>query len=193
MNKTERQPFFDAVENVLNPLGFKKRKADFEWNRKIDNLNKEWIHLNFGRGLITPSFGVEYLELSGILSPEVNCVTGVMKTLKPITGHDYNIETSPKYIADDIVAFGLPELLLLRNRKGVIKALESDNVNEWPVFGYSHRIRLLPLLLWQRHDIKECLSWLSLFEQQSISRDQIIPKYEAFAKELRAKVTGDTV
>jgi hypothetical protein len=192
MNKIERQPFLDAVDHVLIPLGFKRRKTDFEWKRKSDNLNEEWVHLNFGLGVINPSYGVTYLELSEIMPREISNVSGVFRMLKSTTGRNYDLNTEPINLSDDIATFCLNKLLKLRNRKVIIEVLQNDNAMEWPCSDYSARMRLLPLLLFDDNKIKECSDWLEIFEQQSAQKDQLIPTYDIFSNHLKAKINQTT-
>jgi hypothetical protein len=39
MSTAEREPFLDAVDRALEPLGFKRPRSGFEWRRKLDTAN----------------------------------------------------------------------------------------------------------------------------------------------------------
>lgn len=190
MNSTEREPFLQALDAVLLPLEFKRTKRSFEWKRKVDAANTEWIHLNFGLGIINPSFGVLYRDLEEMIPAELGVVAGVMHMLQPISGVSYSSETAPAYLAEHVLTFCVPQLPNLRNRPFVIRSLEGPAPRAWPVCSASDRMRLLPLMLAHEGRATEALEWLSRLEQAAPTMDQGIPEYAAFAMYMRGKYVG---
>lgn len=187
MNPTERDSYLRAVDLVLNPLGFKRSKSSFEWKRKVDSQNSEWIHLNFGKAVINPSLGVFYADLEKLLPPEAGAVTGVSRMLSTIASQSYSTQTRPEQIAEDIVRFALPALVQLRDRVAIAAVLQNSLASDWPTFSASHRMRLLPLLLAGMGRVSEALDWLTHLEKVASSSDQMLPKFEAFASHFRGK------
>ena len=190
MKFSEREPYLQALDTALSPLGFNRSKRSYEWKHSIDVANTEWIHCNFGLGVINPSFGVRYSDLAELVPTDVGAVVGVICMLAPISGVSYSSATAPTLLAEHVLTVCIPHLRNLRNREAVIHSLETTDPKKWPVFGASHRMRLLPLLLAGGGQITEALEWLTRFEQAAPTMDQQIPKYAVFAKYLREKYVG---
>jgi len=74
--------YVDAADALLVPRGFVRRARSQEWS-KHSEVDRIWVHLNFGRGLINPSFGVEYSDLK---KRWPNLPGGVYGTLKTLAG-----------------------------------------------------------------------------------------------------------
>lgn len=184
---TLRQPFFDAVSVTLLPRGFKFAKSMWTWRRKVDQGNTLWVHLNFGLGVINPSFGATYTDLAGLLPKEAGAVFQAAEMLPPTSGNEYSLDTPPKRLAEDILAHALPRLEKLLDRSHAIERLQSSRPDDWPVFGNAFRMRLLPLLLAHSGRRDEALAWLSTFEDSWLTEDQLVPRYPAFAAHFREK------
>jgi len=185
MNAAERDPFLNAADDALGPLGFKRPKSKFEWKRKVDEANTYWIHFNFGLGVINPSCGVWYTDLATLVPKDVGVVCAVSRMLEGISGSSYSSVTAPSLLANHVIAFAIPELEALRDRSAVIRSLESDPATKWPVFDRSSRIRLLPLLLAQAGRLQEAANYLNEFERVAPDIDQQIPRYAVFAEFFR--------
>jgi hypothetical protein len=69
----------------------------------------------------------------------------------------------------------------------VIKTLEVDDWQVWPTPSYSHRIRLLPLLLASAGRVREAREVLRRFALESLGRDQLLPNYATFAAAFEAR------
>ena len=190
MKNTEREAYLQALDAALSPLGFNRPKRSYEWKHSIDVANTEWIHCNFGLGVINPSFGVRYCDLAELVPSDVGAVAGVICMLEPISGVSYSPATAPSLLAEHVLKFCVPHLLNLQNRAAVIHSLETTVPKKWPVFGASDRMRLLPLLLAHGGRVTEALEWFSRFEQAAPTMDQQIPKYAVFAKYVREKYAG---
>ena len=172
----------------MNSIGFKRRKRELEWRRKIDAANSEWIHFNFGLGIVNPSFGVHYTDLNNLVPQELGVICSVVNMLEGISGCGYSSETKPTLLAEHVIKYVLPKLVELRDRPTVIQQLESESPGDWPVWGRSARIRLLPLMLANIGKLSEALDRLTAFEKIAPSIDQQRPEYAEYAKFFRATI-----
>ncbi|WP_221274564.1 hypothetical protein [Thaumasiovibrio subtropicus] len=189
MKLSIQQIYLEKLDSELEPLGFKRTKSSNQWKRKIGKLDQEWIHLNFGIGVINPSFGVNYLDLKKAMPKDVRATYTVSKMLSSITSNLYSVNSPPEILSSDILNFSLGELERLRNRSDVIDLLKSDNVKSWPVFSFSHRIRILPLLLACEGEVDELFVFAEEFSKYT-DKDQIIPKYGEYMKHLTNAFSG---
>lgn len=155
----------------------------------MDDNNLEWIHLSFGLGAINPSFGVKYEDLSTILPRESGAQYFVAEMLSSLSGRSYSITTIPSVLASDVHILALSGLERLRNRTSVIERLRRDSPGEWPTFGASARMRLLPLMLAHSGQIADALEWLREHEATAAGVDQQIPKFATYAAHFRARYT----
>jgi hypothetical protein len=190
MNSIEREPFLLAIDSALAPLAFKRPKTRYEWRRKVDRANTTWLHINFCLGVINPSFGIQYTDLAGILPPEAGAVDGVNEMLSSSSGMQYSNSTPADVLAEHVLAYAVPRIDLLADRHAVIQRLESSSPKDWPVFGVSWRMRLLPLLLATDGRTEEAFAWLAHFENTSPLIDQKIPPFDVFAQHFRQKYGG---
>jgi hypothetical protein len=181
MSPSDRDPFLVAVDKALLPLGYKRRKSYSEWRLKLDEKNENWVHLNFGLGIINPSFGVRYLDLEKLLPQEAGAVSTVAEMLGEVTGILYSIDTKPNLLAEHLLEHAIPRLTVLSDRNSVAKLLELDMPAKWPVAGISFRMRILPLLLIAEDRKQEAFMWLSKFEKSSPEVDQLNPGYGTFS------------
>lgn len=185
-NATERAPYLEAGDAVLMPLGFKRKKREYEWRRAVDR-DVEWIHLNFGRAVINPSFGVSYVDLNSLLPPEVGVRCGQHFMLLSLTGTSYSSDTSsPNDIALDLQK-AVSEFPQLHDREAFIQILMSDKAPTKQVLLFSHRIRTLPLMLATSGRLAEALDCLARFEASDLARDQMVPGYDVYASHFRKK------
>jgi len=177
-----------AVDGLLLPLGFKRRARSQEWS-KSTGADREWVHLNFGKSVtIHPSFGVQYRDLLQAIPELPGPVDGTVRMLSSLfqPSRRYSSEDPPELLTSDIRDTALPGLAALRNRESVIEQLRASLASAWPVPSYSHRIRLLPLLLAGLGRVDEALDAATSFESESVGRDQIIPGYDVFLSVFRA-------
>ncbi|HTF37748.1 MAG TPA: hypothetical protein VK651_05530, partial [Blastocatellia bacterium] len=138
---------------------------------------------------VNPSIGVNYLDLLELLPEELGSVAGTMIMLSSLLNRPplYTIESGSLPVARDLCERGLPMLSNLCDRLFAIKALKSKLPFDWPVVSYSHRIRLLPLLLANDGQMSEAFHLLDLFLSESLGKDQILPQYEVFARTFRKR------
>jgi len=186
----DREPFLVALDGVLLPIGFKRRKSDFEWKRRVEGSDLEWIHLNFGLGVINPSFGVKYEDLSTVLPHESGAVCSVFEMLSSPSGKSYSGDTAPHELAADVRALALPGLGRLRDRTLVVERLRRESPREWPTLGASARMRLLPLMLAHSGHINDALEWLREHEAAAERVDQQIPNFASYAAYFRTRYTA---
>jgi hypothetical protein len=186
----DREPFLAALDGVLLPIGFKRRKPDFEWTRRVEGRDLEWIHLNFGLGGINPSFGVKYEDLSMVLPLESGAVYSVCEMVSSFSGKSYSAETVPRDLAADVLALALPGLDRLRDRALVVDRLRRESPREWPTLGASARMRLLPLMLAHSGRINDALEWLREHEAAAERVDQHVPNFASYAAYFRARYTA---
>ena len=156
----------------------------------MDDSNLEWIHLNFGLGVINPSFGVKYEDLSTILPRESGAQYSVTEMLSSVGGKSYSVDTPPRALAADVQALALPGLDRLRDRALVVERLKRDSPREWPTFGASARMRLLPLMLAHSGQINDALECLREYESSASGGDQHVPNFAAYAAYFRARYTA---
>lgn len=191
MTPTEREPFLDAVDAALLPLGFKRARSSCEWKRRLDKSDTQTIHFNFGLNSINPSMAIRFSDLQKLLPPEAGAVCHVMKMLTSLSGVKYYAdEHSPSEIAKDVVTFCLPKLERLRDRDAVVASLGKHESSQWPTVSASHRIRLLPLILASLGKPQEALQWLAKFESTELQHDQIIPDFSTFCSYFRSRFSA---
>ena len=190
MSPKEREPFLEALDGVLLPLGFKRRKSSFEWKRRVDKRDLEWIHVNFGLGVINPSFGVKYEDLSTLLPSESGAACSVFEMLSSVSGKAYTVDTPPQEVAADVRALALPGLGCLRDRALVVERLKRESSRDWPTLGASERVRLLPLMLAHSGHVDDALEWLREHEDYAVRVDQQLPNFTSYAAYFRARYTA---
>ena len=45
--------YLNAVDELLVPMGFVRRAKSQEWSKQ-SGIDRIWVHLNFGKGLVAP-------------------------------------------------------------------------------------------------------------------------------------------
>jgi len=184
MNAAERAPYLDAGDAVLMPLGFKRKKKEFAWRRPAGS-DVEWIHLNFGLGVINPSYGVSYADLNALFPPGLGVTCGPSGLLQSLTGTSYSSsKTPPNKVAGDFSA-AISQFPKLRDRAAFAEVLMSETPPRTLVNFFSDRIRALPLLLISLGRTQEAFEWLARFEAVAPERDQIQPPYHVYAAHFR--------
>ena len=184
MNASEREPFISALDAVLLSVGFRRKRTTTEWKREEDACSESWIHLNFGLSVINPSVGVRYADLDAYVPPAIQMNPGAFETLSSRSGATYDSLTRPEDLAQHVETYGLTAIGSLLNRETTTTRL-METQSPWPVFGWSARIRLLPILLAAQGRLVEAAQWLEHFEQEGLSRDQQYPKYPEFVAAFR--------
>jgi hypothetical protein len=178
--------YLDAVDELLFPIGFVRPRRSQEWSKRSD-LDRIWVHLNFGKGLVLPSFGAEYLDLRRRWPKLPGAVYGTMRALggcfKP--QRVYSVLNGPQDLIADLREPGLREVTELQDRMKVLEALLSPEIPRWPVPSFSHRIRLAPLLLCSMNRIEAALALADDLGKQAVGKDQILPSYDVFLGSLR--------
>lgn len=190
MDKAAQTRFIAAVDAFLLPLGFRHRKSKNDWRKREDASNESWIHINFGLSAINPSHGVTYKDLEPALPKEFDFKPVVCHMLSTHSGASYNSLTEPSSLAADIVRYGVTGITRLLDRSAVIEELKVEKAPDWPVFGASARMRLLPILLAAQGNVAEAHGWVSHFEETQLHRDQQFPTYSEFATAFRDKYAG---
>lgn len=176
-----------ALDDALAAFRFRRRKRSQEWNRQTPR-ERDYVHLSVGLSVVVPSVGVRYRDLTNIL-PERFGEFSTHKTLTSLTPIErmYAIEGGSEPIVRDVIEYGLPMIDRLHDRDFVVAQLKSDHVADWPVYSYSHRIRLLPILLVASGASTEAATWLTRFESEASARDQLAPRYAEFCHALRER------
>ena len=179
----KKRQYLSSIDAVLEPRAFRRRKNGNDWRHPIDARNELWVNINFGKAVVNPSFGITYLDFDSLLPKDVRSVSGTMVMLRSLlpSTEIYLIDDGPTRVVHDLVETGLPFLLRLSNRAFAIERLASETVRDWPAPSYSDRIRLLPLLLAAESRTDQACVLLKRFLAVSLSRDQIIPRYDVFA------------
>jgi hypothetical protein len=187
-----KKNYLAALDPVLEQHHFIRRRNVQQWRHRIDDLNELWVHINFGKAVVNPSVGVRYLDLESMLPQDFHPVSGTMTVLQTLvpSADIYLIDEGSGRVGRDLIEFGIPFLSKLSNREFVIERLKSQKPSDWPTPSYSHRIRLLPLLLGAEGRVAEANEFLNVFLAESPTRDQIAPGYERFVEAFREKVTG---
>jgi hypothetical protein len=191
MRVEDQQPFLGALDSTLLPMGFTRRKRSQEWSKRSGS-DRLWVHLNFGLGVVNPSFGVEYEDLKRRWPELPGAIYGTMKVLTSLLRprRCYAMEGGPRPIVVDLQQVGLPNLAQLQDRGRVVEMLKSPDPTDWPVPSFSFRIRLLPLLLLALDRQQEALDVGSEFAADAAARDQIVPPYERYLAAIRSAVAG---
>ena len=153
-----------ALDPVLEPHHFIRRRNAQEWRHKTNDSNELWIHINFGKAIVNPSMGVRYLDLESMLPKDLRAVSGTMTMLQAIvpSAEIYLIDEGPARVGRDLRDVGIPFLSKLANHEFVIDRLKSRKPSEWPTPSYSERIRLLPLLLAAEGRLSEASEFLDV-------------------------------
>jgi hypothetical protein len=188
MRVAEQQPYLDAVDSALLPLGFARPKRSQEWSRRVDR-DRLWLHLNFGQlAVINPSVGVEYLDLRRRWRDLPGAVFGtlVMLSHQFDPPRSYSTSDSPSRIAADLLGVGLAATDRLRNREAVIASLLQPHASKWPTPSFSHRIRLLTILLASSDRLDEAKAFVRDVAADVEARDQILPPFGKFWSALEA-------
>jgi len=186
MNATERAPYLDAGDAVLAPLGFKRKKKEYVWRRTVDS-DVEWIHLNFGLGVINPSYGVSYADLNSLHPPELGVRCGPWGMLESLTGTSYSSSATPPSVVMRDILKAMEEFSRLRDRETFTNTLMSEQPQRTLVVLFSDRIRMLPVMLVSLGRVQEAFDWLERFEVLAPTKDQIVPEYAVFVSHFRAK------
>lgn len=190
MNATERAPYFEAGDVALVPLGFKRRKKDYEWRRAFGS-DIEWIHINFGLGVINPSYGVRYTDLDRLLPAELGIRCGPSGMLAVLTGKSYSSSiTDPSEVAEDLLK-AAAELPKLGDRDAFMDLLMSEARSQTLLILYSDRIRTLPLMLANSGRLPEAFEWLEKFKSLPLVKDRRVPGYDVFVAHFRAKYLAE--
>jgi hypothetical protein len=178
--------YVDAADYLLVPRGFVRRARTQEWSKQSE-VDRIWVHLNFGKGLINLSFGVEYLDLRRRWPNLPGAVYGTMKMLAGCfkVPRLYSMDDDPQDLINDLQESGLPLVAELQDRMKALELLQLPNGAQWPVPSFSDRIRLAPLLLYGMGRREDALSLADDFLVESVGRDQIIPPYHLFVEALR--------
>ena len=179
----EKTEYLANLDVVLEPLGFRRRRNHQEWRYPLDDANELWIHINFGKVVVNASGGV---NLVSALPKDAAPVTGTMTMLQSLmpSSSIYTIDEGSERVALDLQKVGIPFFSRLSDRVFVIERLKSAVSSDWPTPSYSHRIRLLPLLVASEGRFAEAHELLQKFCSESSGRDQIIPCYDVFAAAL---------
>lgn len=189
MNANERAPYLEAADTVLGPIGFKRKKKEHEWRRVADR-DTDWIHLNFGLGVVNPSYGVKYTDVDALFPPELGVRCGPWSMLQSLTGTSYSVmATSPSVVARDLL-IAVEAFPQLRDRQAFTHFLMSDLPSKQFVTLFSRRIRMLPAMLASLGRMEEAFTCLTQFEAMALSRDQMRPSYDVFAAYFKSKFEG---
>lgn len=182
MRASELQPFLEALDYVLQPLGFRRSGQSQEWRKSATSRDVAWIHLNAGRAVLNPSLGVAFPDIAELLPDGLSENVGTMRMLSTLftPARAYSSDTAPEDLARDLLDRGLVEIDHLLDRESVIRDLQSTTARDWPTPSYSHRIRLLPLLLVSMGKRSEALEVARSFASQASPLDQMLPSYSAF-------------
>lgn len=182
----------ESVDALLVPLGFTRRARTQEWRKSADPASEAWVHLNVGKGIVNPSVGVRYVDLADTLPKAAGPVDTAMRMLGTLftPARAYTLFADPAPLVEDLRGRGLAELARLLDRRAVVEMLEAPSPAEWPVPGFSGRIRLLPLMLTGQGRVEEALAVASRFQVEAAGRDQMVPRYEVFLDALRGRGHG---
>jgi hypothetical protein len=184
MNAAARAPYLEAGDALLIPLGFRRKKSEFAWRRTV-GPDVEWLHLNFGLGVINPSYGVTYADLDAQMPAELGLRCGPSNMLQSLTGTAYSsAETPPELVAHGLLK-AVAEMPALRDRHGFAAELMAEQCPQKYTASFSTRIRALPVLLASLGRLEEAHAWLARFEPLAQQRDQKVPGYDVFAAEFR--------
>jgi hypothetical protein len=182
MRVSEYQPFLTTLDAALRPAGFQRLGRSQEWKKVAESGDVAWIHLNIGLAVLNPSLGVAYGDIEKLLPDGLSAKASTMRTLSGLfaPAKAYSIDTEPRELAQDLLVRGLAEIDHLLDREAVICDLRATEPGAWPTWSYSHRIRLLPLLLASGGKVPEALETARMFGAEAARRDQLLPNYATF-------------
>jgi hypothetical protein len=185
----EQQAFLGAVDGVMLSLGFARPHQSQEWSRRVGQ-DQLWIHLNFGLGVINASLGVEYLDLRRRWCDLPGAVCGPFVALSHQfePARQYSTDDPPSIIVADLRDAGLAVLERLRDREAVAASLLMQSVHRWPTASFSHRIRLLPLLLIDLGRVAEARAFAASVAADAAARDQLRPPFPEFLSSLESRL-----
>jgi hypothetical protein len=183
--------YLEAVDQLLVPQGFERRKRSQEWTRPTGN-DATWVHLNFGKIVINPSVGVSYLDIEERWNDVPGAVCGVFNMLDSLfdPSRSRTLDDAPHGLVADLVERGLPRAIQLQDRQYVVELMLSNVVENWPTASFSDRIRITPLLLIALNRTSEARAIMDEFAAASLGRDQILPKYDFFRAEVLARLNA---
>lgn len=187
MLAAEKQTYLDAVDAVLAGMGFKRPRRSQEWSRR-DGNDRLWGHLNFGLCGIQLTIGVEYWDVRKAWGD----LPGGIFSASESPQTDWSSVHAPTLVADyvrSVVSARHPEL---RDRDAVIERLLSLDVRSWPTFSFSHRIRLLPVLMISRGQPAQALEFCRGIPSADLARDQLLPSFVEFRGALEARLANST-
>lgn len=68
MKRVEAHRYLIAADELLEPLGFRRKMRNQEWRRVVDPNHTDWIHLHFGRAGINPSLRAPALRTTDFVT-----------------------------------------------------------------------------------------------------------------------------
>ena len=187
--KDEKALLLTALDPALARQGFRRRARSQEWRHRADGRTVDWVHINFGLSLVSPSLGVIYTDLESLVPVSAGAVISTHVMLESLLHYEtgYSVATDPGVLSEHIIRTGIPYIERLRDRDFVVTSLASGSS---VVPSFSHRIRLLPLLLAGLGRTNEALQWLDRFAVDADRKDQIRPGFSEFSRSLRQRVNG---
>lgn len=185
MRAVEQQPYLEAVDAALADRGYRRTKRSQEWSRR-DGSDRLWLHLNFGRALLQLTVGVEYRDVQEAWESLPGGVFSTSESPQEGLSSSDSAERVAEFVRDVAVA----RLVELRDRNWVIDRLLGSDVRSWPTISFSHRIRLLPVLLVDRCRRLEALEFCRSIGTDDLLRDQIRPPFNEFRDALEASLAN---
>jgi len=181
--KQKELSFLESVDSVLVGRGFHRPRGSQEWSVH-DGKDRLWAHLNFGLSAVQLTVGVEYVDVR----KASHDLPGAVFSSSESPQRDWSTDDAPERVADYVSEVVEARLPLLSDRCAVVARLLEREVRSWPVFSFSHRIRLLPVLLVNLGRGEEALKFCRYIRGQSLSLDQIRPPFTEFCQTLESKL-----
>ena len=209
MNATTRfrGALLEALDPLMESVGFGRRKNCFAWTRRISNDLTDSVHLNFGlypvagRISVLPTLGVRFASIetaliaAGVVPKEQSrdrSTVGFAMRPPTASAYEFTAADAPVVAAEtlwsDLKSGPLARLETLRTLDRVVDSLSSPEPEQWGILSRSVRARVLPLALRAAGREVDALTTLAQLEGEMRDVDQLVPSFDDFAGWFRGRV-----
>ncbi|HYE71823.1 MAG TPA: hypothetical protein VEF04_00775 [Blastocatellia bacterium] len=180
----DEKKFCRGIDGLLKFSGYKRHPAESCWTSGSYQGIARKIYLEFSKGFIKVTIGLDFVDLESYLPPEAVPVTRTLKNFSSICPHPQNYHIAERHgrLALDLFNYAGPFLRKLSDHDLVIKLLKRKSPASWPTNSYSDRVRLLPLLIAHKGQIEEACNLVKEFLAEIKTNNKPVPEYETFAR-----------
>jgi hypothetical protein len=197
-----REQILAALDPLFGAEGFRRRKRDLAYCRKVSGSLTQSVHLNCalyehsGAVSILPNLGARHNAIEHALV-EARVVSGKSKdratVARALAPNSYEATTAAgpqpavEAIWADWQSVGRQHLQELSSLEHVLTFLASTERRDWGLTIPGMRARILLLVLDELGRRSEALARLPSLEQELAGRDQVRPNFAAFATWFRSR------